>query len=130
MRVHPLALALIVFGASVHAQTPQTIAADCTTDATAGNGVRHGCESNVSKLTAPDGFVFAEKTLTGGETSGAGSEHSCNLSWGDYMEVIPGTGIQQPRTVTLQAKARGPKGHFAGRGWAKCSYTVNLAKYK
>ena len=117
-------------GLEAFAQSTQEIAAECTTDATGGDGVRHGCDSEVTRINAPAGHVFAEKTLQGGETSGNGSEHECRQGWDEYVEVIPGTKIMQPRVITLQAHARSPKGHFAGRGWAKCKYTVEISKYQ
>jgi len=127
-------LALFVTGSLVcsfaFGATMQEIAAECTSKATGGDGTRNSCDSAVTRITAPDNHVFAEKTLAGGETSGSGSEHECRLKWEDYIEVIPGTKITQPRTVTLQAHARSPRGHFTGRGWAKCRYTVEVTKYK
>lgn len=114
---------------SAFAETQQ-IAAECTTKGTDWDGSRNSCRSGVSKVTAPANHVFAEKSLSGGMTSGAGSEKDCILKWHDYIEVIPGTGIKQPRTVTLQAKARSPEHDRGARGWAKCKYTVNVVKYK
>lgn len=116
---------------SVSAQTPepQTITAECTTKETAGNGKRHACDSAWAELRAPEGFVFAERSLRGGEWSGAGSEHNCLLRWDDWVEVIPGSGIEQPRVLRLASHARSPKGPFSGRGWSKCKYTVSLSKY-
>mgnify|MGYP003554402402 CR=1 FL=1 len=116
-------------GALAQAPEPQTFTAECTTKETGVDGVRHGCSSETAMLRAPQGFVFAERTLTGGEISGAGSEHSCNLAWDEYVEIVPGSEIQQPRVVKLSAKARSPKGRAAGRGWAKCKFTVKLSKY-
>ena len=128
-----MSLALLVAGCLCYsfafAATTQEIAAECTTKPTGLDGIRDTCDSAVTRITAPDNHVFAEKTLAGGETSGTGSEHECRLKWEDYIEVIPGKKIMQPRTVTLQAHARGPRGHLAGRGWAKCKYTVEVTKY-
>lgn len=118
---------------SVHANaapTPQKISAECTTDSTGGNGVRHDCDSTPSVVTAPDGFVFIQNGLSGGKTSGAGDEHDCRFSWSNYVEVIPGTGITQPRTFTLQAHARSPSGHWAGRGWVNCEFQLAVTSYK
>lgn len=133
MNVRYITMALAIFAAAPAAQAqtpaPQTITAECTTKETGADGARHGCDSQVSRLTAPDGFVYAVNTAAGGETSGAGSEHSCSLGWADWVEIIPGSEIKQPRTVTLSSHARGPKGHLSGRGWAKCSYTIKLSKY-
>lgn len=124
-------LFLLSIAASVAAQAPepQTVTAECTTKETGADGKRHGCDSAWAELRAPEGFVFAEKSLTGGEWSGAGSEHNCLLRWDEYVEIIPGSAIEQPRVLRLAAHARSPKGHLSGRGWSKCKYTVKLSKY-
>lgn len=132
MKVSSLALlcAFAVFAGFAQAQDVQTIAAQCTTDGTGADGVRHGCTSKTTELKAPEGFVFVERSLQGGKDSANGSEHSCHLDWSEYVEVVPGTGIEQPRIVTLYGKARSPKGHASGRGWVGCTYTVKLQKFK
>jgi hypothetical protein len=128
--------AALVFGSALlgssasGAPTPQTLSAECTTDATGGDGVRHSCDSASSILTAPAGFVFIQNGLQGGETSGTGDEHECRVAWSNFVEVIPGTGITQPRTFTLQAHAKSPSGYFKGRGWATCTYQLSLAGYQ
>jgi len=86
---------LVVFGAT----TTQEIAAECTTEATGPDGTRENCDSAVTRVTAPESHVFSEKTLQGGETSGNGSEHECRLKWENYVEVVSGSEIYQPRTM-------------------------------
>ncbi|MBY3104509.1 hypothetical protein HFO68_08075 [Rhizobium laguerreae] len=105
--------------------TTLTATAQCTTDATGGDGVRHGCDSEIQTLQAPDSFVLAQNSLVGGLISGNGSEQECHIEWSQQTEILPG--IAQPRRLTLRAHARSPKGHFAGRGWATCKYSVTLA---
>jgi hypothetical protein len=75
-------------------------------------------------MQAPDGFVLSQNSLSGGLISGNGSEQECHVDWSQMTEVLPG--ITQPRRLTLRAHALSPKGHFAGRGWATCKYTVSL----
>ncbi len=104
----------------------QEIVAECETKPTGGDGVRHNCDSQVSRITVPNGYVLAEKSLKGGFISEAGSSNECRVGWEDYVDIVPG--ITQPRTITLQAHAKGPKGHWAGRGWTKCKYTVEMVK--
>jgi hypothetical protein len=116
----------VVFGAT----TTQEIAAECTTKGTNLNGTRESCDSEITRITAPENHVFSEKTLQGGETAGRGSEHECRLGWENYVEVVPGSEIYQPRTMTLQAHARSPRHHIGSRGLAKCRYTVKVTKYK
>lgn len=109
------------------AQTNPTIltaTAQCTTNATGADGKRHGCDSEIQTVRAPDGFVLSQNTLAGGLISGSGSEQECHVTWSEMIDVIPG--VAQPRVFTLRAHARSPKGHFAGRGWATCKYSVVL----
>lgn len=101
-----------------------SVSAQCTTDKTGGDGVRHACDSERQTTTAPAGYVLAKETVSGGLTSGNGSEQECHVGWADPIDVIPG--VPQPRTITLVAHARSPKGHWAGRGWATCKFTVNM----
>lgn len=108
----------------------QTISAECTTKKTGLDGIRHSCDTQSDTIRAPADHVFNQNSLQGGETSGAGSTHYCEPVFGDFVEVIPETGIVQPTSLTLSAHARGPKRHLGGRGWVKCSYTVHLVKYR
>jgi hypothetical protein len=103
---------------------PVSISAQCTTDSTGGDGRRHACDSERQIVTAPAGYVLAKETLSGGLAEGNGSEQECHVGWADQIDVIPG--VPQPRTITLLAHARSPKGHWSGRGWAKCKFTVNM----
>ncbi|TBZ30951.1 hypothetical protein E0H47_31600 [Rhizobium leguminosarum bv. viciae] len=131
IRYH-LAVAFVVFGAThATAQTKdQVIAAECTTDATGVDGRRKACDSAWTVISAPDGYVFAKETLSGGEASANGSEHECRVKWGKQEEILPGSKIMQPTELSLQAHARSPKGHASGRGWEKCKYSVTMSKYK
>lgn len=104
------------------------IAAECTTKATGLDGARNACDSEITTLTAPQGYAFVKETLQGGEISGNGSEHECHVNWQDNVAVIPGTQKTLHGVVTLQAHARSPQGHFSGRGWAKCTYIVEISK--
>ena len=107
----------------------QTVVAECTTGTTSMSGARNGCDSAWSEAVAPTGYVFSKESLQGGEWSGAGSEHECLIAWDGNVEVIPGSKILQPTILRARAHARSAKGHGAGRGWAKCKYTVTLTKF-
>ena len=107
-----------------------TLVSQCTTEATGGNGARHSCSGEPSSATAEDGYVIAEKAVVWAEASGAGSEHDCHVAFADYVEVIPGTGITQPRSVSIWATATGPSGYFTGRGWETCKLSGFTSKYK
>ncbi len=103
--------------------------AECTTEATGGDGVRHSCRSEWSTHTVPSGYVYIENKLEKGTTSDAGSENYCEHEFSDLVEVVSGTGITQPRTLKVRAVARSPKGHFTGRGWSKCYFRGVYVKY-
>lgn len=132
MRFRKIVGASFITFASCFAASAQqmTITAECTTEDTGGDGVRHDCQSSPSVGTAPEGFVFNQNEILLSKTSGNGDEHRCDFGWGDFKEVIPDTGITQPSTFTLSAFARSPSGHWAGRGWANCTATISLVKFK
>jgi len=116
--------------ARLAAGTSQQVTCECTTDATGGDGVRHACDSTPSIINAPPNHVFNQNNVRGGETSGNGDEHGCPLAFSKFVEVIPNTGLTQPTTATTTCHARGPSGHWAGRGWVSCTYVIDLVKYK
>lgn len=89
-----------------------SISAQCTTDATGGDGVRAACDSEHQRVTAPAGYALAKETILGGLSSGNGSEQERRIGWTDAVDVLPG--LPQPRTIRLQAHARSPKGHWSG----------------
>ena len=80
-------------------------------------------------MRAPEDHVFVQNSLQGGFTRRNGSaEHL--LPWmGRLVEVVPGSGITQPKSFWLQAHARSPRGSFAGPGWTACRFTLDLSRY-
>lgn len=124
-----LATLLLFDSAAAQETIEQILTAECTTKATGGDGTRSACDSERSQIRAPANYVFVQNSLSGGEVSGNGSEHECLFGWDRFVEVIKGTGITQPTVFWIQAHARSPKGHFSGRGWAHCKYTVKLTRY-
>lgn len=104
--------------------------AECTTKATGGDGARSGCDSAWSTHKVPSGYAYVEDKLEKGFTSKNGSEKRCDHAWTDEVEIVKGTGITQPTTLKVRAHARSPRGHFAGRGWAKCYFKGVYVKYK
>ncbi|RUU30394.1 hypothetical protein [Mesorhizobium sp. M6A.T.Ce.TU.016.01.1.1] len=131
MKTHTTAVTLSLLGATLASAAekhpaPQAvvITAQCTTDATKGDGRRKACDSQVQFFTAPEGYVLAKETLTGGLKEANGSEKECRVTFSDNIEVIPG--VPQPRKIRLQAHARSPHGHWSGRGWATCVHTIDM----
>lgn len=103
-------------------QIPFVYRAECTTAATGCDGSRESCASGWTTNSVPEGYVYAKDRLEKTFESANGSEHYCEHKWEDFVEVIPGTGIEQPRTLKIRARARSPRGNCAGRGWAKCRF--------
>lgn len=124
-----------LFTAPVLADTTTVqLSADCTTEGTTIKGGTQKCSTSdrPSIVKAPDGYVFIKDSLQGGEFSGAGDHHACIVGWSDEIEIIAGSKIYLPKTITLYAEARSPVGVINGgkRGWAKCTYTLTATKYK
>lgn len=95
--------------------------AQCTTKSTGGDGARHSCSSNWSTHSLPSSFVYDKDSLRTSYSSRNGSQNKCEYRWKDYVNVY--RNIEQPQTLEIRARARGPKGHFSGRGWSHCVYT-------
>ena len=106
----------------------QRIAAECTTKETGSDGVRHGCYSKWTKLTAPAGYVINKEKSAVRMVSMSGSEYDCHQSFDGDVEVIKDTDLYQPTITQIRAKARSPKGYLSGRGWAKCVAEVTFTK--
>jgi hypothetical protein len=104
--------------------------AECTTKETGWDGVRHSCQSGWDSVQAPENHVINRDTVTVTWESDAGSENDYDIVYDDWVEIIDGTGLKFPRTIRLRVSARGPKGHFGGRGWSKVRVNGNFVKYK
>ena len=107
------------------------IISEVTTKATTWDGARDSEWSGPSKNTAPDGYVINRDTVKVEWLSDAGSENTYQMHYDDWIEIIPGTGLKFPRTITVRVFARSPKGAFHGkRGWSKVKFTGEYVKYK
>jgi len=107
-----------------------SLASEVTTKGTNLNGTRESADSEWSKVTVPEGFVIVEKKTKVHELSAAGSEHDCEVKYEDYVEVIAGTGITQPRTILVKTHARSPKNEHGARGWMKVKVEYEAVRYK
>jgi hypothetical protein len=81
MKLYPL-LGLVLLAAATSPASAQqmTITAECTTDATVGDGVRHDCNSDPSTGKAPSGFVFSQNQLLITVSSANGDEQPAHLA--------------------------------------------------
>ena len=109
-------------------ETAQELSTQCTTKGTGGDGVRHWCDAPPDMLRAPAGHVLVEHSLRGGKVRGNGSVSRCFFDFGDFVEVIPGTGIMQPTSLKIYGHARSPGGRWSGRGWVECRYSVKMVR--
>lgn len=116
-------------GAARADQVPMQLAIECTTPPTQGNGVRHDCKTEETRQMAPDGYVIVQNSIKMDNT-GRGSYHDCNSRFEEFVEIIPGSGITQPRTFVIWAKAMGPTGHFSGTGDVSCKVSGFYTKYR
>jgi len=98
------------------------------TDVTSVTGVRDSKYSNWSKVTAPDGFVINKDKINVQAITEMGSENRYEIEWLDNVEVIPGTGIELPRTLNARAFARSSKGPRAGKGASRYKISGDFTK--
>ena len=112
----------------------QTLTTECTTKGTSVTGRRRSCESDPGTIRAPENYVFLKDELKVRESSKSGGGPDCReeMSWGEYVEVLPGTGIKLPTSFTVIVHARSPggMGNIGSRGWIKCSYKVPMTNFK
>jgi hypothetical protein len=78
--------------------------------------------------TLPDGYVFVENNVRKEWHSDIGSSNSCSITWLDRVEVIPGTGITQARTMKVKGHARSGHG-YGERGHTDVTVRCKFVKY-
>lgn len=122
----------ILFSPPTHAAEVKTnvVKSECTSKGTKPTGERELCYSEWSEWSVPDGYFILKDQLNIVCTNCSGSENRCEHEFHDFVEVIPGTGLEQPTRFKYRAYARSPSGQINSRGWSKCSYTVTYSKYK
>ncbi|PFS24371.1 hypothetical protein COK46_01790 [Bacillus thuringiensis] len=109
--------------------TPFELAAECTTDGNDASGRRKDCDSDISVVNAPDGFVLNDRDFEMQQTYN-GTDPNVNLTWDDYVEIIPGSGLKYPTKVSLSVHARSPRGHNGQRGWNKVKISGTMINYQ
>jgi len=105
------------------------IQSEITTDDTGANGVRDARFSDWETVIAPVNHVINRDTVSSVELSGNGDEHRAEIVYDEWVEIVPNTGLQFPRKISVRTYALGPSGHWAGRGWAKYAVSGNFVKY-
>ena len=110
----------------------QTLAAECTTKGTDNQGRGQTCRSDRQEFHAPDNHVFAQNSLekTRDDRNGRGPHCDETIHWDNFVEVIPG--VTQPTTFIMSVSARSDGGipNIGVRGWLKCTYRVDVVRYR
>ncbi|MEC3621521.1 alkaline protease [Bacillus subtilis] len=98
------------------------------TEATLLDGRRRAEWGDWEKVTAPEGFVINKDKIIVEALVERGSENRDERVFSDFVEIIPGTGIELPRTFSVRAFARSSRGHGAGGGATTYKYTGEFVK--
>ncbi len=122
------------FASQVQAADPdtqtQTIHTEVTTKGTEWNGKRHSATSDWTTFTVPAGHVIVQNEVKTVWKSRAGSENRVDIEFDDYVEIVPGTGIKQPRTIRVRSHARSPRHDRGARGWTKADVIFRQVKVR
>lgn len=103
-------------------RTPFTLHARCDTDGNDPSGRRKDCDSSPpDEINAPEGFVLDDRDYEEAH-SYRGSDPDVHLTWENYVELIPGTGIKYPTKASLWVHSRSPRGHNGQSGYN--DYTI------
>lgn len=109
-----------------------SLAAECRTrDQTRLDGQRDDCTSAAVCETSEIEYIIVQnsiKTVIDSYISSGPRESTCSVDFYDFVEVIPGTGITQPRKVCLTTRATSPSGAYNGNGFARCILNGKTAK--
>ncbi|MDR6779663.1 MULTISPECIES: hypothetical protein [Paenibacillus] len=93
------------------------------TEATSWDGSRKSEWGPWQSVTAPDGFVINKDKIKVEALVERGSENRDERVFEDFVEILPGTGIELPRTFKVHAFARSSRGHGGGGGASEYRYT-------
>ncbi len=85
--------------------------------------------SDVETHVLPPNYVFDVNSLKVSYISRIGSENWIRVTWSDYVEILPGTGLKFPTKLTARAHARS-KDSWGVRGSTKGRVFCKFTKYK
>jgi hypothetical protein len=97
-------------------------------DQTGGNGVRNAASSAWSHVEAPAGHVINKDKVQLSWTTDC-EEGRYDLQWEEYVEVVPGTGIEQPRKLSIRVHGFSKNGRYSGGAWADLKAAGDFVKY-
>jgi hypothetical protein len=107
-----------------------TIASEVTMGTSSADGTRDSRDSDWTAFTVPTNFGINKERTVVAVTSEAGSEHSYEVQYEDYVEVLPGTEIMLPRTIKAKTHAFSSTGPFGGRGWEKINVKFTYVQFR
>lgn len=97
-----------------------SVKVSCRTSPTNSSG-RKSC-SDSETHTLPGRYVFVKEKAEKHWHTDIGSENTVKITWSDYIEIIPGSGIELPQTMTVKGHARSGGGQ-GERGKTSCTVT-------
>ncbi|AFU12954.1 hypothetical protein MC28_1532 [Bacillus thuringiensis MC28] len=98
------------------------------TEATSIDGKRDSKDSEWSTVNAEQGFVINKDKVKVEELVARGSEHTYELNFSDYVEFVPDSGVDLPRTMSFKVHARSEKKNAGGGGAMKIRVTGDFIK--
>lgn len=111
-------------------ETSFKLVARAETEATLPDGRRRAEWGPWESVTAPEGFVINKDKINVAAIVERGSENRDERVFEDWVEIIPGSGIELPRTFKVRAFARSSRGHSAGGGATEYEYTGTFVPYQ
>ncbi|KOP64375.1 hypothetical protein AMS62_03200 [Bacillus sp. FJAT-18019] len=106
------------------------ITARAETGPTLPNGERRSEYGPWQEVTADEGYAINKDKIIVEAISERGSENRDERVFENYVEIIPGTGIELPRTFKVRAFARSSRGYNGGGGATEYRYTGDFVKYQ
>jgi len=107
------------------------ITSEVVTGPTGGDDVQDSAWSGWASFTAPHEHLIDDTTVKVEWQGRAGSENRYEIAFDEHLAIVPGVpGLIFPRIIKVRTYARGPKGHFAGRGWSKIKVTGDYMRYR
>ncbi len=127
-----LTIALVttsIIPATAAPETLQPLHAHCMTDGTGADGSGKNC-SDSACTSAPDGYIIIREKYQVAVNSNNGGHYGVDFS--EQQEVIPGSGITQPKKVCITVGANSQAGvdHVNARGWMDVTGNGAISKYK
>lgn len=105
-----------------------SIVAHVDVDQTGLNGERNSGSSAWSTVEAPVEHVI-NKDKVRFDWSHDSTEERYDVVWDCLEEIIPGTGIMQPRKLSIRVHCFSKHGAWSGGAWADLKATGDFVKY-